>query len=78
MRVDLPKELKPGEQYSFSIKWWQNINNRKTMGGHSGYEYFPEDGNNLYTIAQFYPRMCVYWILMAGNINNFQVEQNLL
>lgn len=30
------------------------------MGGRSGYEYFAEDKNYLYTIAQFFPRMCVY------------------
>jgi len=30
------------------------------MGGRSGYEYFPEDDNYLYIIAQFYPRMAVY------------------
>ncbi|MFN8393142.1 MAG: hypothetical protein U0176_00555 [Bacteroidia bacterium] len=28
--------------------------------GRSGYRYFPEDGNYLYEMAQFYPRMCVY------------------
>lgn len=25
-----------------------------------GYEFFPEDGNALYTIAQWFPRMCVF------------------
>ncbi len=60
MRVELPKPLKPGEAYSFRIKWWYNINDRMKLGGRSGYEYFPEDKNYLYTIAQFYPRMCVY------------------
>ena len=28
--------------------------------GRSGYEHFPEEDNYLYTIAQFFPRMCVY------------------
>lgn len=60
MRVDLPKVLKPGEQYSFKIEWWYNINDRMKMGGRSGYEYFEEDDNYLYTIAQFYPRMVMY------------------
>ena len=32
----------------------------KDGGGRSGMEYFPEDDNYLYTIAQFYPRMAVY------------------
>ena len=60
MRVDIPKALKPGESYSFNIEWWYNINNRMEIGGRSGYEYFEENDNYLYTIAQFYPRMCMY------------------
>lgn len=60
MRIDLPKPLKHGEKFSFSIKWWYNINNYMIDGGRSGYEHFPKDGNNLYVLAQFYPRMAVY------------------
>ena len=30
------------------------------LGGRSGYEYFEEDKNYLYTMAQFFPRMCKY------------------
>lgn len=60
MRIDLPTPLKPGEKYAFQIKWWYNINDRDKVGGRSGYEYFPEEKNYLYTIAQFFPRMCVY------------------
>ncbi len=60
MRVELPKVLKHGEKISFSIKWWYNINNYLLDGGRSGYEHFDKDGNNLYVIAQFYPRMAVY------------------
>lgn len=60
MRIDLDKPLKSGEKISFSIKWWYNINNYRVEGGRSGYEHFDKDGNNLYVIAQFYPRMAVY------------------
>ncbi|WP_417860089.1 M1 family metallopeptidase [Winogradskyella sediminis] len=60
MRVELPRAMKTGDKFSFQIKWWYNINNHVTDGGRSGYEYFEEDDNNLYTIAQFYPRMAVY------------------
>ncbi|WP_034889000.1 M1 family metallopeptidase [Gillisia sp. Hel_I_29] len=60
MRVDLPQPLKAGESYSFNIKWWYNINNHVTDRARSGYEHFPEDGNNVYVIAQFFPRMGVY------------------
>ena len=60
MRVDLPLVLKPGNSMTFSVKWWYNINDRIEDGGRSGYEYFEQDDNYLYTIAQFYPRMAVY------------------
>ncbi len=60
MRVDLPKTLKHGEKFSFSIKWWYNINDHVADRDRSGYEYFPKDGNRTYEIAQFYPRMAVY------------------
>ena len=60
MRINLPKVLQSGEQFTFKIKWWYNINDRMEIGGRSGYEYFEENDNYLYTIAQFFPRMCVY------------------
>jgi hypothetical protein len=59
MRINLATPLKSGDKISFSIKWWYNINNYRVDGGRSGYEEF-EDGNRLYVIAQFYPRMAVY------------------
>ncbi len=60
MRIDLPQPLKSGSSTVFSIGWYYNINNTMIVGGRSGYEYFEEDGNNLYTIAQFFPRMALY------------------
>ena len=60
MRINLDKPLKSGESFSFSIDWWYNINNRSEIGGRSGYEYFEEEDNYIYTIAQFFPRMAVY------------------
>ena len=60
MRVELPKALNAGEKISFSIKWWYNINDHVNGRGRSGYEYFPEDGNRAFVIAQFFPRMAVY------------------
>jgi len=60
MRIDLPKPLKSKEKIDINIKWWYNINNYRVDGGRSGYEHFEKDGNNLYVIAQFYPRMAVY------------------
>lgn len=60
MRIDLPAPLKPGGSFVFDVAWWYNINDRMQDGGRSGYEYFEEEDNYLYTIAQFYPRMVVY------------------
>ncbi|MEL6253542.1 MAG: M1 family metallopeptidase [Bacteroidota bacterium] len=60
MRINLPQPLESGASVSFKIKWWYNINDRMKIGGRSGMEYFEEDDNYLYTIAQFFPRMCVY------------------
>jgi hypothetical protein len=60
MRVDLVTPLKSGDSITINIKWWYNINDRMEIGGRSGYEYFKEDDNYLYTIAQFFPRMAVY------------------
>ena len=60
MRINLAQPLKSGEKYTFNIKWWYNINDRMKIGGRSGYEYFEEEDNYLYTIAQFFPRMVSY------------------
>lgn len=59
MRVDMPKDLKPGDKFTFSIKWWYNIPEHTIDRARSGYETF-EDGNRGYVIAQFFPRMAVY------------------
>jgi hypothetical protein len=68
MRINLPKPLNPGEKFVFNIKWNYKINNSVKDGGRSGFEDFP-DGNNNYTIAQFFPRLCVY--------NNVEGWQNM-
>ena len=60
MRVNMETPLASGASVTFKIKWWYNINDRMEIGGRSGYEFFEEDGNYLYTIAQFFPRMAVY------------------
>jgi hypothetical protein len=60
MRIDLPKAIEPGSSYVFQIKWWYNINDHVEKRGRSGFEFFEEDGNKAYVIAQFFPRLCVY------------------
>jgi len=60
MRINIPEPLQPNTSVSFSIKWWYNIPDHTVNRARSGYEYFPEDGNRAYVIAQFFPRMAVY------------------
>jgi len=60
MRVELPAVLKPGQKYAFNIDWNYYISDRMKQGGRGGYEYFPEDGNHLFTMSQWFPRLCVY------------------
>jgi hypothetical protein len=60
MRIDLPTPLKPGAQFIFNLDWNYKITDRMAIGGRGGYEFFPEDGNYLFTMTQWYPRLCVY------------------
>ncbi len=60
MRIDMPAVLKPGQHFVFNVKWSYKISDRLSMGGRGGYEYFPGDGNYLFTMTQWYPRLCVY------------------
>ena len=60
MRVDLPIALKSHQQYVIKISWNYRLTNRMVYFGRGGYENFPEDGNNLYTITHWYPRLCQY------------------
>lgn len=72
MRVDLPQALVAGGKYSFQVEWSYNIGDRMKDGERSGLEFFPEDGNYVYTIAQFFPRMCVF-----DDVNGWQNKQFL-
>jgi len=64
MRIDLPKPLKPGTSTAFSIVFNYNILEEDAVGARSGYEHFPEDdregGNDIFLLAQWYPRLAAY------------------
>ena len=60
MRIDLPQPLKPGAKLSFGVDWHYNINDQKVVHGRSGYESF-DDKNDLFAIAQWFPRMAAYY-----------------
>ena len=72
MRVDLPQPLRHGESFVFDVDWDYNINNSKTVRGRTGYEYFTEDKNYIYEMAQWFPRMCAY-----TDVNGWQHKQFL-
>ncbi|MBN9380850.1 MAG: M1 family metallopeptidase [Chitinophagaceae bacterium] len=71
MRVELPAVLKPGQKFIFKIDWNYHISDRMKYGGRGGYEYFPEDGNYLFTMTQWYPRLCVYSDFQGWQNNQF-------
>ncbi len=58
MRIDLPTPLKPGQKFVFNLDWSYKISDRMVKNGRGGYETV--DGNNLFTMAQWFPRLCVY------------------
>jgi len=72
MRLDLAQTLQPKTSIKFRVKWWYNINNYLVARGRSGYEHFDSDGNNLYIIAQWFPRMAVY-----NDVEGWQNKQYL-
>ncbi len=59
LRIDLPAPLKPGQKFVFNVAWSYKISDRMTFAGRGGYEML-EDGNHLFTMAQWFPRLCVY------------------
>lgn len=72
MRIDLPSPLVSKNSFVFNIKWSYNINNTREIGGRSGYEFFEPDSNNVYVIAQFFPRLCAY-----NDVDGWQNKQFL-
>ena len=61
MRLDLDQPLMPGEKFEFNIAWSFNSHDRTGfLATRPGYEYFEEDGNYIYTVAEWFPRMAVY------------------
>ncbi|MES2726910.1 MAG: M1 family metallopeptidase [Bacteroidota bacterium] len=71
MRIDLPIALKPKQKVTFKIKWNYKLPERMKIGGRGGYELFADDGNSVFTITQWYPRMCVYSDYQGWNNKQF-------
>ena len=60
MRIDLPEPVENGESFRFRVDWKYAINNSKLVSGRTGYEFFEEDENYIYEMAQWFPRACAY------------------
>ncbi|GAA0855042.1 M1 family aminopeptidase [Aliiglaciecola litoralis] len=64
MRVDLRTPLKPGKQIAFNVDFGFNIVEEDAVSARSGYEHFPDDpregGNDIFLLAQWFPRLAAY------------------
>lgn len=64
LRLDLPQPLKPGQKTEFGIDFGFNIVESDAVGARSGYEHFPDDeregGNDIFLMAQWYPRVTAF------------------
>jgi len=60
LRIDLPAPLAPGANFAFKLSWDFPINDAKRLNERTGYEFFAKDGNCIYTIAQWFPRLAAY------------------
>jgi hypothetical protein len=73
MRIDLEQPLKPGSRVSFNMAWSFNVPETNVLGRRMGFERFDkEDKNDLFEIAQWYPRMAAYY-----DVHGWQNKQYL-
>ena len=60
MRVDLNQPLASNEATEFSLDFAFNIVEEDAVGARSGYEHFEKDGNDIFLLAQWFPRLTAY------------------
>jgi len=64
LRIELPQAVRSGGgETRFTIEWSFPMVETKLIGGRSGYECFTakdEDGNCIFDVAQWFPRLAVY------------------
>ncbi len=71
MRVDLPAPLPPGGTFAFNVTWNVHLADGKKITVRGGYEYFEDDDNYIYGVAQFYPRLAAYSDTDGWHIQTF-------
>jgi hypothetical protein len=72
MRVDLPEPLASGASVKFHIAWHYTMNRSDEVGGRTAAEFFEKDGNWIFELAHWYPRMAAY-----TDVNGWQHKQFL-
>ena len=60
MRIDLPRPLAPGKKVVFELDWHYKITDHASVGGRSGYSTFEEGDDDIFFLAQWFPRMAAY------------------
>ena len=60
MRINPAIPLAPGDSLSFNIDWDHNIIDEEAVGGRGGWEYFEDEDNYIFAIAQWFPRLAAY------------------
>jgi len=64
MRVDLSAPLKPKSSTELNIDFAFNIVEEDAVSARAGYEHFPDDaregGNDIFLLAQWFPRLAAY------------------
>ena len=60
MRIELPQPLESEQSVTFSIDWTHLVNDSSKVRGRGGFEHFEKDGNDIFEIAQWYPRVAAY------------------
>lgn len=64
MRIDLASPLAPGNSTEFSLDFAFNMVDENTVSARGGYEHFPDDaregGNDIFLLAQWFPRLHAY------------------
>ena len=59
VRINLDQPLKPGESTLLDIEWAYALVEENAVRARNGYETF-EDGNDIFLMAQWYPRVTVF------------------
>ncbi len=64
MRIDLARPLVSGQDVEFEVGYAYQVVNGDVLSPRGGYEYFPndenEDGNFIFAISQWFPRLVAY------------------